>query len=140
MLDLYRHMHASDAPLPERPQVEQIWREICDDARYLYLGIDRDQQLVASCTVSIIPNLTRGARPYGVIENVVTHADVRRKGLAHTVVAAALDRCWARNCYKAMLLSGTGRDAAHALYEGLGFDATAKQAFVAYPPKPGEVS
>ena len=63
LLDLYRHMHASDAPLPERPQVEQIWREICDDARYLYLGIDRDQQLVASCTVSIIPNLTAGLGP-----------------------------------------------------------------------------
>ena len=133
LLELYAHMHESDAPLPERARVEQIWRGLCDESRTLYLGAELDDRLVASCTVSIIPNLTRGARPYGLVENVVTHAEVRRRGLAHAVVAAALHRCWARDCYKVMLLSGSGRAAAHGLYEGLGFDPTAKQAFIAYP-------
>ena len=42
----------------------------------------------------------------------------------------ALDRCWAADCYKVMLLSGVSREAAHVFYEGLGFDRNSKQGFV----------
>jgi xanthine dehydrogenase large subunit len=41
-----------------------------------------------------------------------------------------LERCWAEGCYKVMLMSAAQRPEAHRFYTSLGFDATAKQAFV----------
>ena len=41
---------------------------------------------MSSCALSVVPNLTRGCQPYGVIENVVTHADYRGKGYGKKVV------------------------------------------------------
>ena len=81
----------------------------------------------------MVPNLTRGARPYALIENVVTDAAFRRCGIATFLMQELLARCWARGCYKAMLLSGSSRDEAHGLYLAVGFDASAKLGFVAKP-------
>jgi GNAT superfamily N-acetyltransferase len=77
-----------------------------------------------------VPNLTRGARPYAVIENVVTHPDLRRTGLGSSVLQELLSRCWEAGCYKVMLLSAAERGAAHEFYERNGFDKHAKQGFI----------
>jgi hypothetical protein len=45
-----------------------------------------------------------------------------------------LGRCWSRGCYKVMLTSGSSRQNVHEFYVSLGFDNTAKQAFIAKPP------
>ncbi len=90
--------------------------------------------LVASCTIMVIPNLTRGCRPYGLIENVVTHADHQKQGWGKAVLARALDFAWQQNCYKVMLTTGRKDDATLQFYEGAGFDRHDKQAFVARPP------
>ena len=81
LLTLYSHMHAADDPLPERNVVEDVWREIQGNPCFRYFGTFVDGKLVSSCTLTVIPNLTRGCRPYGVIENVVTHAGYRRNRL-----------------------------------------------------------
>ena len=78
----------------------------------------------------MIPNLTRGARPYAVIENVVTDAAYRRRGIGAAVLRTLMDRCWSRCCYKVMLMSGMRRLEIHGFYESLGFDKNSKQAFV----------
>ena len=54
--------------------------------------------LAASCTLTIIPNLTRNARPYAVIENVVTDPAFRRQGIGHAVLNAAQDAAWNADC------------------------------------------
>ena len=133
LLSLYEHLHSSDVKLPSRREIEDIWRRLCESPDHLYFGVDLEAKLVASCTVTIVPNLTRGARPYGLIENVVTHADHRRIGLGRAVVSRALEKSWARRCYKVMLMSGAGRQSIHSFYEALGFDPDAKQAFLVWP-------
>ena len=92
-------------------------------------------KVVASCVATVIPNLTLGARPYVVIENVITHPDYRRRGLGRALMQAILERCWRAGCYKVMLQSAAGRREAHAFYEAVGFDPNARQAFVARPPE-----
>ena len=135
LLDLYSHLHSSDDPLPRADVVNAIWCKIQTNPNIQYFGLFADGKLVSSYTISIIINLTRGCRPYGVIENVVTHKDFRRKGYGRDILAHALEYAWSRNCYKVMLMTGRKDDAAFRFYESVGFDKHEKQAFLARPPK-----
>jgi GNAT superfamily N-acetyltransferase len=130
LLEAYRDLHPEDDPLPDRADVERRWTSICGDPRLVYIGAFSGPHLLATCTAAIVPNLTRGARPYAVIENVWTRPDVRRQGLGSAVLQELLARCWAADCYKVMLLSASHRDGAHGFYERNGFDKRAKQGFI----------
>ena len=133
LLALYRHLHESDDPLPETNVVEGIWKQIQTDPNLRYWGVFVDGMLVSSCALCIVPNLTRGCRPYGLIENVVTHVDHRRKGHGQAILRAALKYAWSRNCYKVMLLTGRKNEATYQFYESVGFDRHTKQAFLVKP-------
>jgi GNAT superfamily N-acetyltransferase len=130
LLGLYAELHPNDAPLPSRSDLELLWARIVGDPEQLYLGGFVDGTLVSACNAAIVPNLTRGARPYALIENVVTGASFRRRGLGSAVLKALIERCWARGCYKVMLMSSADRGEAHQFYESLGFDGAGKHAFV----------
>ena len=134
LLALYAHLHAHDAPLPGRAQVAAVWKSILADPNLIYLGGYLAESLVCSCTMAVIPNLTRGSRPYGLIENVVTHADHRRRGHGKRLLAHAQGLAWSRSCYKVMLMTGRLDEPTLRFYEAAGFDRQAKQAFVAKPP------
>jgi GNAT superfamily N-acetyltransferase len=86
-------------------------------------------ELIGSCTLAIVPNLSRGARPYGVIENVVTDAARRRSGVGRAVLQAALDKAWRADCYKVLLATGSKRESTLRFYEGAGFTRDAKTYF-----------
>lgn len=133
LLNLYQHLHATDAPLPEGSALQQVWNEIVNDPKVHCLVADLKGELVATCVLTIIPNLTRGARPYGLIENVVTHATYRRKGIATQLLHHALQVAWDKNCYKVMLLTGSKREEVHQFYEQAGFVKGDKTGFVAKP-------
>ncbi len=94
LLALYAHLHSTDDPLPEPAKVQAVWQELLANPRYPYFGAYVGGQLVASCNLTVIPNLTRGCRPYGVIENVVTHAEHRQHGYGKAVLRHALDQAW----------------------------------------------
>jgi len=80
-----------------------------------------------------VPNLTRGARAFGLIENVVTHGDHRKKGLATRVLTHALQIAWDNDCYKVMLLTGSEKESILRFYEQAGFKRNIKTGFIAYP-------
>jgi len=67
---------------------------------------ESEGNLLASCYLNIIPNLTRNLRPYAVIENVITDAGHRRQGIGRTVLQHAMTLAWQRGCYNVMLLTG----------------------------------
>ncbi len=133
LLALYEHLHKSDEPLPESSVVQAVWQELMANPRYRYFGSYVGNTLVASCTITVIPNLTRGCKPYGVIENVVTHASHRNKGYGKALLAHALSHAWSTGCYKVMLLTGRKDETTLQFYESAGFDRHAKQAFHAKP-------
>jgi len=133
LLNLYQHLHTADTALPEDAVLRQVWDEIQSDPKIHCLVADLNSEIVASCILVVVPNLTRGARPYGLIENVVTHADYRRKGIATTLLRHALQMAWDKNCYKVMLLSGSQREEVHYFYEQVGFVKGDKTGFVARP-------
>jgi len=130
MLDLYRHLNADD-PAPAPAKAELAWADLLRSDLTTVIVAVVAGLLVSSCTLIIIPNLTRGARPYGLIENVVTHADRRRTGLGRAVLAAALEAAWQADCYKVMLATGSQREETLRFYEGAGFDRGGKTVFQA---------
>lgn len=132
---LYRHLNPKDDPSPEERDLAAVWTTMLAQPGYTCLvGIRRDL-LVSSCCLAIIPNLTHGARPYALIENVVTHQDFRRKGFAGALLDEALSRAWLAGCYKVMLLTGSKRPETHRFYESRGFRSDEKTAFVARPSR-----
>jgi len=133
LLGLYLHMHVSDEPLPQRNVIEAVWQNIQDTPNFRYFGVFVEGRLVSSCTLSVVPNLSRGCRPYGLIENVVTHSDYRRRGYGKAVLKYSLEYAWSRNCYKVMLMTGRKTEAVYKFYESAGFNRRAKQAFLAKP-------
>jgi len=133
LLDLYRHLNSDEPPLPAADVLDQVWGSFLNDPKIACLVGEMEGQLVASCTLVIIPNLTRGARPYGLIENVVTHADYRQKGIGSALLRHALGLAWEQDCYKVMLLTGRKQAETLRFYEKAGFKRGVKTGFVAKP-------
>ena len=131
LLDLYVHLNAANAILPEDEPLEKAWKLILSDPKVNCLVAEADGTLAGSCVLVIVPNLTRRARSFAVVENVVTHNNYRRQGVGTQLMQHALEVAWEQNCYKVMLLSGAGRPDAHQFYESLGFQRDSKVGFVA---------
>lgn len=134
---LYRFLLPVDLAPPAPPIMEQRWHELLHDPKMHCLIADADGTLAASCTLAVIPNLTRAARPYGIIENVVTHGDFRRRGLGTRVLHAALALAWEQGCYKVMLLTSSKDPAVLGFYEQAGFASGVKTGFVVRAPDVG---
>lgn len=144
LLILYGHLSSSDI-LPGPVLGERILSEIlslnCINLIVMSFGGDYQKEIVACCTLVIVPNLSRNGRPYGLIENVVTHIDFRCRGFGREILAEALQMAWGSNCYKVMLMTGSKKPETISFYEKVGFFAGEKTAFVARPPShPSQVS
>lgn len=132
LLDLSTHLNPNDPPLP-LDEAADIWTPMVRDPNRCVCGAYREGELVAMCELIVISNLTRGGRPYALIENVVTHSDHRRRGYATAVLQHALAAAWERGCYKVMLMTGSKKEATLRFYENAGFQRGDKTGFVARP-------
>jgi GNAT superfamily N-acetyltransferase len=132
LLVLYADLIRNDAPLPGPAVVEAVWSESLANPRMRHFGGFDGTDLVAACTICVVPNLTRACRPYALIENVVTAATHRRKGWGRAVLSEALGFAWSQKCYKVMLLSGRKDEGVLRFYESVGFNPDDKRGFVAW--------
>ena len=132
LLGLLRQLNPAD---PETTEVEyKVFDEIIE-SKYLDLIVaENESYLLGSVYVNLIPNMTRGGRPYAVIENVITDSAHRNRGIGKALMNQALDLAWKENCYKVMLMSGRKDEAVHAFYKKCGFDSDEKQAYIHRAP------
>jgi GNAT superfamily N-acetyltransferase len=130
LLALYGHLHPDDR-LASQQGIQLAWQQIqANRDFFLVFGVETDDLIVASCYLTIIPNLTRGARSIAILENVVTHENHRKRGWGRQVMEHAIQYARQRNCYKVMLLSNALRTEAHRFYERMGFVSQDKVGFV----------
>jgi GNAT superfamily N-acetyltransferase len=134
LLRLYALLHPEDPRLdPELPQVSRLWRQMSADPHIRCYVAESDGDIVSTCTLTIILNLTRNARPYGLIENVFTEESFRRRGIASALLRRALTKAWDAGCYKVMLFTGSRKKEVLHFYEQAGFRGGIKTGFIAYP-------
>ncbi|WP_425953620.1 GNAT family N-acetyltransferase [Xylanimonas sp. McL0601] len=129
---LYRQLTPRD-PIVEGAPHRDAFETILKTPGLTLMVLELDGTVVATTYLNVIPNITRGASPYAVIENVVVDEAVRGTGLGKRIMAATLDAAWAAGCYKAMLLTGSTNPVTHAFYRSCGFSPDAKQAYLARP-------
>ena len=129
LMTLYMQLH--DNPFPEKDErVLGIWLEILADRNHHIIVAEEDGRIVSSCVCVIIPNLTRGQRPYTFIENVITDEAYRRRGLAKACLDHAREIAKRENCYKMMLLTGSKQQSTLDFYEKAGYNSHDKTAFI----------
>jgi GNAT superfamily N-acetyltransferase len=132
VLHLYRELRPHDPPL--EPQLARdAFAGLITHENVDLIVCESDGVLTATCMLAVVPNLGSGARPFGVVEHVVTLPKFRRRGHARLVLGHALNLAWSRFCYKVVLLSGAQRKEAHKLYESVGFVGGIEEGFVARP-------
>ena len=130
---LYRDLHPHDPEITDGSDAVAFERILATPGLHLFV-LELDGALVATTYLNLIPNMTRGAAPYAVVENVVVRKELRGTGLGKRIMAATLDRAWAAGCYKAMLMTGSRTPATHAFYRACGFSPDEKTAYLARPP------
>ncbi|KAF5062482.1 Acetyltransferase (GNAT) family protein [anaerobic digester metagenome] len=91
MLSLYEYLIPEDPKLEIDSTLKKHWDDILSDPSLFYVVVEEDGKLVSSCNITIIKNLTREAKPYGLIENVIIHPDYRNKGYGTLVLKKALE-------------------------------------------------
>ncbi len=129
LLRLYMQLH--DNPFPEKSErVLAVWNNILADENHHIIVAEEDGNIVSSCVCVIIPNLTRGQRPYAFVENVITDEKYRKRGLATACLDYARELAQRKNCYKMMLLTGARQESTLRFYEQAGYNKNDKTAFI----------
>ncbi|MBQ4271607.1 MAG: GNAT family N-acetyltransferase [Clostridiales bacterium] len=129
ILELYLFLHEENIPEKD-DHLRDTWDQIMEDKNHHLIVNEIDGKIVSSCVCVIIPNLTRNVRPYAFVENVVTHADYRGRGLAGQCLDYAREIAEKENCYKMMLLTGSKKESTLHFYEKAGYNSSDKTAFI----------
>lgn len=129
LMKLYMQLH--DNPMPEKTdEIMALWSSILNDRNHHIIVAEVGGEIVSSCVCVIIPNLTRGQRPYAFVENVITDENHRKQGLATACLYYAKQIAERENCYKMMLLTGSKQESTLNFYERAGYNRNDKTAFI----------
>ncbi|PWV97596.1 L-amino acid N-acyltransferase YncA [Hoeflea marina] len=120
LLRLYRHLQPEDAVLAPGLARQRFETILAHPGMTVLVSLSRGEA-VATITLVVIPNLTRGGAPYALIENVVTDSAHRKRGHAGALIRQAFRTAWDDGCYKVMLLSGSKDPETLDFYRHCGF-------------------
>lgn len=130
---LYAQLNVDDPSVAGQHYLE-VFEQILNRDGLDILLLELDGEILGATYLNLTPNLSRGGRPYAVIENVVIAAHRRGEKLGRRLMDATLERAWAAGCYKAMLMTGSKTPSTHAYYRACGFADDVKTAYLARPP------
>jgi len=110
----------------------EIFESIVSDPRnHIFAGVVKNQ-IVTTCYLNIIPNITWGPAPYALIENVVTTKTERRKGYGRQCISHAINHAFEEEgCFKILLSSSQRNEKTRLFYRSVGFDQS-KDGYVVY--------
>jgi ribosomal protein S18 acetylase RimI-like enzyme len=131
LMELYKQLDPKNQYY-DKIQAVDVWNEILKNDSIRYFIAEDNGNIVGTCFIIIILNITKGVRPFGIIENVVVDEKYRKKGIGNNIMNLAIEYARSKNCYKVQLMSNSRRIEAHSFYEKLGFNGTEKRGFNMY--------
>jgi GNAT superfamily N-acetyltransferase len=132
LLALFADCDVSRHAEPERARI--IWAQTLAREGVSIFVSDENSRIVSTCTLITAPNLLRGGRQHGILENVATHPDFQGRGHGRAVIAAALAEAWKRDCHQVLMQSGRADPRVHRFYEACGFIPGLRTAYAVRRP------
>ena len=106
---------------PDDPRYAAAFDAIEADPNQLLIAAELDGQVVGTLQLSFIPGLSFRGAWRGQIEAVRIASHLRGRRYGEQLIAWAVDRCRARDCFLVQLTSSNPRTDAHRFYERLGW-------------------
>ncbi|WP_405389733.1 GNAT family N-acetyltransferase [Streptomyces sp. NBC_01102] len=103
---------------------EAAFRRLADDRNQHLVVAVREERVVGTLQLTVIPGLSRRGATRSIIEGVRVHADERGGGLGTQLIQWAVDESRRQDCQLVQLTSDATRTDAHRFYERLGFTAS----------------
>ncbi len=116
---LMRDLNAADKHENTEHKKAVFLAIIDDPSNFIFVG-EHLGEIVTTCYLNIIPNITWRAAPYALLENVVTANVHRRKGFGRQCLRHAINFAYAQGCFKVMLLSSQRNERTRAFYGSVG--------------------
>ncbi len=120
ILELYEELTEEKITVPPGT-VHRVYDEIMAMPNQELMVAEKDNLVVGTLFLQIVPNLSHNAHPWGILENMVVDGRYRRQGIGRLLIEHASTRCREAGCYKIQLLSHKRRTEAHKFYRSLGF-------------------
>jgi N-acetylglutamate synthase-like GNAT family acetyltransferase len=124
ILELYEELTEEKQTISSNT-VYRVFKEIVAMPNQEFLVAEKDDYVVGSLFLQVIPNLSHSAHPWAILENMIVDGRYRRQGIGRLLLEYALYRSREAGCYKVQLLSNKKRHEAHIFYRSLGFEDSA---------------
>ncbi|MEU9388558.1 GNAT family N-acetyltransferase [Streptomyces sp. NPDC048324] len=112
-----------ESPDDLAPYLAALERLTADPHQHLVVAV-REDRVVGTLQLTIIPGLSRRGATRSIIEAVRIHADERGSGLGTRLIEWAIEASRREGCQLVQLTSDNTRTDAHRFYERLGFTAS----------------
>lgn len=137
LLELYQQLAITNAEAERQSNLSlehyrRAFREIMNFPGQELLVAKDEGEVVGSLVLVIVPNLSHGARPWAIIENVIVDRKRRRRGAGRLLMEYAIDRAKESDCCRIGLSSNKSRHEAHQFYQAMGFFDTSSYSFRIY--------
>jgi len=101
--------------------MQRIFNEISEIPGHYFLVIEKDDYVLGTLYLQVVPNLSHNGSPWAMIENVVVDKKQHRNGLGRLLMEYAINICRESGCHKVQLMSMSKRKEAHQFYRSMGF-------------------
>lgn len=133
VLALYAQPGLDDGETLSTEQAQAVLAEFARYPNYrLFVACD-GTEVVGTYALLVMHNLAHCGAPSAIAEDVVVTHLRRSQGIGRQLMAHAMAEAARAGCYKLALSSNGKRHAAHAFYDGLGFERHGLS-FVISPP------
>ena len=101
-----------------------ILQKMLNDNNYSVLVIEENKDIISTCTLVLVYNITHGSKPFGIIENVITDEQYRGKGYGKSIINEAIRIAKINQCHKIMVQTRRKEEYVTDFYKKCGFSTT----------------